>query len=91
MHSLDALCMCVGEFTEISGRISTQIRQWKVVETGEMIEVDVPDNVMIHGAVATGAVVSAHIATVPTATPGFGMEIYGCHRLRLILKSLQNL
>jgi len=56
-----------------------------------MIEVDVPDNVMIHGAVATGAVVSAHIATVPTATPGFGMEIYGCHRLRLILKSLQNL
>jgi len=77
MHSLDALCMCVGEFTEISGRISTQIRQWKVVETGEMIDVDVPDNVMIHGAVATGAVVSAHIATVPTATPGFRMEIYG--------------
>jgi len=49
-----------------------------------MIEVDVPDNVMIHGAVATDAVVSAHIATVPTATSGFRMEIYGCHRLRLI-------
>jgi len=77
MHSLDALCMCVGEFTDISGRISTQIRQWTAVETGEMIDVEVPDNVMIHGAVATGAVVSAHIATVPTATPGFRMEFYG--------------
>jgi predicted dehydrogenase len=27
--------------------------------------------------VAGGGVVSAHIATVPTATPGFRMEIYG--------------
>lgn len=77
MHSLDALCMCVGEFAEISGRVSTQIRQWKVTETGAMIDVDVPDNVMVHGVVTSGAVVSAHIATLPTATPGFRMEIYG--------------
>ena len=77
MHSLDALCMCVGEFTEISGRVSTQIKQWKVVETGEMIDVEVPDNVMVHGVVTSGALVSAHIATVPSATPGFRMEIYG--------------
>ncbi len=77
MHSLDALCMCVGEFTEISGRVSTQIGQWKVVETGETVDVEVPDNVMVHGVVTSGAAVSAHIATVPTATPGFRMEIYG--------------
>ncbi len=77
MHSLDALCMCVGEFTELSGRVSTQIRQWKVVETGAMVDVEVPDNVTVHGIVTSGAVVSAHIATLPTATPGFRMEIYG--------------
>jgi predicted dehydrogenase len=77
MHSLDALQMCVGEFTDISGRVSTQIKQWKVVDTGEMIDVEVPDHVMVHGVAASGAVVSAHIATVPTATPGFRMEIYG--------------
>jgi len=41
------------------------------------VDVEVPDNVMVHGVVAGGAVVSAHIATVPTATPGFRMEIYG--------------
>jgi len=77
MHSLDALAMCVGEFVELSGRVSTQIRQWKLVDTGEMIDVEVPDNVMVHGVVSTGAVVSAHIATVPAATPGFRMEIHG--------------
>ena len=77
MHSIDPLCMCVGEFTEVSGRVSTQIKQWKLTDTGEMIDVEVPDNVMVHGVVASGAVVSAHIATVPTATPGFRMEIYG--------------
>jgi predicted dehydrogenase len=77
MHSLDALTMCVGEFTEISGRVSTQIKQWKVVDTGEMIDVEVPDHVMVHGVAASGAVVSAHIATVPATTPGFRMEIYG--------------
>jgi predicted dehydrogenase len=32
---------------------------------------------MVHGVVTSGAVVSAHIATVPSATPGFRMEIYG--------------
>jgi len=77
MHSLDALCMCVGEFTEVSGRLSTQIKQWKLVETGEMVDVEVPDNVMVHGVVKNGAVVTTHIATLPTATPGFRMEIYG--------------
>jgi predicted dehydrogenase len=77
MHSLDALCMCVGEFLNISGRVSTQIKKWKVVETGEMVDVAVPDNVMVHGTVTNGAVVSAHIATVPSVTPGFRMEIYG--------------
>jgi len=77
MHSLEALCLCVGELTEISARIATRIPQWKVSGTDEMVDVEVPDTVMVHGVAASGALVSAHIATVPTATPGFRMEIYG--------------
>ncbi|MFO1313644.1 MAG: Gfo/Idh/MocA family oxidoreductase [Burkholderiales bacterium] len=77
MHSLDPLCMCVGEFKEIASRVSTQVKRWKISETGETVDVEVPDNVMLHGVVESGAVVSAHIATMPTATPGFRMEIYG--------------
>jgi predicted dehydrogenase len=77
MHSIDPLCMCVGEFTELSSRVSTQIKRWKITDTGETVDVEVPDNVMLHGTVTSGAVVSAHVATMPSATPGFRMEIYG--------------
>lgn len=77
MHSLDALCMCVGEFVELSSRASTRIKQWKDVETGESVDVEVPDQVMVHGVVESGAVVSAHIGTVATAAPGFRMELFG--------------
>jgi predicted dehydrogenase len=69
--------MCVGEFTELASRVSTQVKQWKVTDTGETIDVEVPDNVMLHGVVESGALVSAHVGTMPTATPGFRMEIYG--------------
>ena len=77
MHSLDPLCMCVGEFRQIASRVTTQVKRWKLTDTGETIDVEVPDNVMLHGVVESGAVVCAHIATLPTATPGFRMEIYG--------------
>jgi predicted dehydrogenase len=77
MHSIDPMCMCVGELVELSGRVSTQIRQWKITDTGETIDVEVPDNVMVHGVASSGAVVSAHIGTMPGAVPGFRMEIYG--------------
>ncbi len=77
MHSLDPLCMCVGEFTELSSRVSTRIKRWKITDTNETVDVEVPDNVMLHGVVEGGAIVSAHIGTMPSATPGFRMEIYG--------------
>jgi predicted dehydrogenase len=77
IHSLDALCMCVGELREVSGVVSTQVKQWRVAETGASVDVDSPDSVIVGGRLAGGAVDSAHIATMPCATPGFRMEIHG--------------
>jgi len=77
MHSLEALCLCVGELAEVSGRVTTQIKRWRVTETGEYVDVEVPDDVVVSARLAGRAAVSAHIATVPSATPGFRMEIYG--------------
>ena len=77
MHSMEALCVCVGEFAELTGRVSTQIKQWRVVGTDELVDVEVPDNVIVAGTLQSGAAVSAHIATVPGPTPGFRLEIYG--------------
>jgi predicted dehydrogenase len=77
IHSLDALCFCVGEFAELSARLATRIPQWRVTDTGALADVEVPDNVLVQGRLVDGAVVGAHIATLPAATPGFRMEIHG--------------
>ena len=77
IHSLDALCLCVDEIAEVTSRVATQVRQWRVSGTDETMEVDVPDNVLVAGALRNGAVVSAHVATLPSTTPGFRLEIHG--------------
>ncbi|HEX8012289.1 MAG TPA: Gfo/Idh/MocA family oxidoreductase [Casimicrobiaceae bacterium] len=77
MHSLEALCLCVGELAEVSGRLATQVKQWRVIETRELVDVEVPDNVSVAGTLHNGAVISAHIATVPSAASGFRMEVFG--------------
>jgi predicted dehydrogenase len=41
------------------------------------VEVTSPDNVLVSGQLASGAVASVHVAAVPWAGSGFRMEIYG--------------
>ena len=77
IHTLDALCHCVGEIAEVAAKVTTQVRQWRVVETGAMVDVDTPDNVAVTGVLEGGALVSAQIGTVPHNGSGFRMEIYG--------------
>jgi predicted dehydrogenase len=77
MHSLEALSLCVGELAQVSGQLATRMRQWRVAGTDEYLDVEIPDNVVVAGTLDSGAIVSAHIATVPSATPGFRLEIYG--------------
>lgn len=77
IHALDALCFCAGEFTELSARLATRIARWRVTDTGASVDVEVPDNVLVHGRLAGGAVASAHVATLPAATPGFRLAIHG--------------
>jgi len=77
MHALEAMAVCVGELAEVSARMATQVKQWRVAETGELVDVEVPDNVIIAGRLQNGGALGAHIATVPYAASGFRMEIYG--------------
>jgi len=67
----------MGEFGEVSSVVSTQVRQWKETDTGRLIDVTAPDNVLVAGRMANGAVVSAYIGAVPFAGSGYRMEIYG--------------
>ncbi len=76
-HAVDCLCMCVGEFREVSAVVSTQVPQWYETDTKRMVDVTAPDNILVSGRLANGAVASVHVASVPWHGSGMRLEIYG--------------
>ena len=76
-HAIDALCHMLGEFTEISARVTTRIGMWKHAVTGDDFPVDAPDTVTAVGVLEGGAEVSYQVASVPQNASGTRMEIYG--------------
>src|SRR5262249_46823303 len=75
-HAIDALCAVLGEFAEVSARVSTRIPEWRTLE-GKPVAVDAPDAINVIGRMASGAEVSVNVATVPSNPSGNRMEIFG--------------
>jgi predicted dehydrogenase len=59
-HVLDAMCLVVGELTEVSAIVSTQVPQWFETDTKKYVDVTSPDNIMVHGRLENGAIVNAY-------------------------------
>jgi predicted dehydrogenase len=76
-HSIDALRFVLGDFSQVSSVVSTQAKQWLETDTQQMLDVTSPDNILISGRLANGAVASIHVASAPWAGSGYRMEIYG--------------
>jgi predicted dehydrogenase len=75
-HAIDALCAVIGEFAEVSARLSTRIPEWRTLE-GKVVPVDSPDSITVIGRMASGAEVSVSVAAVPSNPSGNRIEIYG--------------
>ena len=76
-HVIDALRFVAGNFTRVSCMVTTQAKQWYETDTKRFVDVTSPDNVMVSGKLASGAVASVHVAAVPWAGGGFRMVVYG--------------
>jgi len=76
-HTIDALRFVAGPFSRMASVLSTQAREWLETDTGKRLEVTSPDNVLVSGRLASGAVASAHVAAIPWAGSSYRMEIYG--------------
>ena len=76
-HTLDATRFVVGEIDRLSAVVTTQVKQWLDTETGKLVDVNAPDNVLLNGRLANGAVLSFHVATVPFAGSAYRFEVYG--------------
>jgi predicted dehydrogenase len=75
-HAIDALCAVLGEFAEVSARVSTRIPEWRTLE-GAAVPVDSPDSINVVGRLVSGAEVSINVAAVPSNPGGNRIDIYG--------------
>ena len=75
-HAIDALCAVLGEFAEVSARVSTRIPQWHALD-GTPVPVDAPDTINVVGRMVGGAEVTVNVAAVPSNPGGNRMEVYG--------------
>jgi predicted dehydrogenase len=76
-HAMDALCMVVGELTEVAAVVATQVPQWFETDTKKFVDVTSPDNILLTGRLEGGAVVTASVCVQPYHGSGFRLEIYG--------------
>ena len=76
-HVFDAMCMVVGELTEVSAMVSTQVLQWFETDTKKYVDVTSPDNIVVQGRLENGAVVNAYCGVHPYHGSGHRFEIYG--------------
>jgi len=76
-HTVDAMRYVTGDFSRLSAVVATQAKQWLDTGTGTLLDVTAPDNVLLNGALTSGAVASVHIGAIPFAGSGYRMEIYG--------------
>ncbi len=76
-HTVDAMRFVAGDFSRLSAVVATQAKQWLDTGTGTPLDVTAPDNVLLSGRLANGAVASVHVGAIPFAGSGYRMEIYG--------------
>jgi predicted dehydrogenase len=76
-HTLDAMRFVAGDVRQLTAVVASQVKQWLETDTGRLLDVTAPDNVILAGRLANGAVASLQVGTIPFAGGGYRMEIYG--------------
>ena len=76
-HAMDQFGHAVGRFTELTGRLATRIPEVRITETGALLQVTSPDQILAHGVLESGAPASVHIMTGGPAGAGYRIEVQG--------------
>lgn len=76
-HILDQVEYLFGSLTELSAKVGVQVRQWRLADTGQTIQADAPDNILVTGTLAGGGLLSFQAASVPNNGSGWRLEAYG--------------
>jgi predicted dehydrogenase len=75
-HGLDILNRVAAPFRELSATLATRYPQATVVETGELVQITIPDQVAIEGVLTDGSVVTAHFRGGLPYGNGFRLDLH---------------
>jgi predicted dehydrogenase len=76
-HLLATLARAVGEFREVAGVVALVNTETTVIETGQIVPVTAPDQVVLAGRLEGGAAASVAVQGGAAVTPGFELRIVG--------------
>ena len=77
-HTLAALRDVLGDLTEVSAVLDTRHKQVLATESGDLVPMDAPDQILLAGRLANGAPVSIHYqGGEPRGIDGFVWAIHG--------------
>lgn len=76
-HQLDAVMMVLGELEELDATLATRRTTVRDSETGEEVPMTAPDQIAVHGRLASGAIASAHVRGGTSRGLNFHWEING--------------
>ncbi len=76
-HQLDAFAMVLGEFTELSATMATRRTLVRDRDTGEMVPMTSPDQIVIGGVLEGGAIAGVHVRGGGSRGLNFHWEING--------------
>lgn len=76
-NTIDALCYCMGEFSELNATAVTRRKETVIIETGETIPMTAFDQIAVNGILESGAVATVHFRGGMFKGTNFFWEING--------------
>jgi predicted dehydrogenase len=76
-HTIDGLCWCLGEFSDISATLATRFPMVPRTDTGELVGKTIDDQIAVSGILQNGAVASVHYRSGSSSAANFFWEING--------------
>ncbi|WP_018885757.1 Gfo/Idh/MocA family protein [Paenibacillus massiliensis] len=74
-HLLDGIHHIFGEFSQVSARLETKVKEVNVIETGDIVSATAPDHVEVDGILSNTATISLRVSN--TDSDIFSMKISG--------------
>jgi predicted dehydrogenase len=81
-HTIEAMRFVAGDLSRFSAVVTTQVKQWLATDTKAKIDVTSPDEILISGRMANGAVASVHVGAIPFAGSGYPSRRKGRRQAR---------